>query len=107
MKEILLKEGLSEEELNKNIDMIYKFAYSFSYLQNGINSHIYFLHSNMEIFLLDLFNLIFEIKFYLDYDLKITTENTKDYLKSIFKLINEKLTETDNRNPKYFFMNST
>ena len=106
LKEILLKEGLSEEELNKNIDMIHHFAYSFSYLQNGINSHIYFLHSNVEIFLLDLFNLIFEIKFYLDYDLKITTENTKDYLKSIFKLINEKLTETDNRNPKYFFINN-
>jgi hypothetical protein len=39
----------------------------------------------------------------LDYELKITTENTKDYLKSIFKLINEKITEADDQNSKYFF----
>ena len=104
LKEILLKEGLSEEDLNKNRDNINKFALQFSFLKNGINSHISFYNSNIEIFLLELFNLIFEIKFYLDYDLKIITENTKDYLKSMFKLINEKISEIDEQNQKYFFI---
>jgi len=103
LKEILLNEGLSEEELNNNKNKINKFAQNFSYLQNKIKSNVSFCHSNIEIFILELFNLIFEIKFYLDYDLKITTENTKDYLKSIFKLINDKITETGKQDSKYFF----
>lgn len=46
------------------------------------------------------------LNFYLDYNLKITIENTKDYLKSIFNLINKKILETDKENNKYFFSNN-
>ena len=103
LKQILLNEGISEEEFNKNNQKIYIIVDCFCHLKNEVYQHITFYNSNAKIFFSELFNLIFDMKFYLDYDLKITTENTKDYLKSIFKLINEKLTETNNKNPKYFF----
>ena len=103
LKQILLNEGISEEEFDKNKDKINLIVDSFCNLKNEINNHITFYNSNAQNFLSELFNIIFDIKFYLDYDLKITTENTKDYLKSIFKLINKKLEEIDNKNHKYFF----
>ena len=103
LRQILLDEGISEEEFNKNNNKINFIVDCLCHLQNEMNSHITFYNSNIQNFLLEFFNLIFDIKFYLDYDLKITTENTKDYLKSIFKLINKKLEEIDNTNKKYFF----
>ena len=103
LKQILFNEGISEEEFNKNKKKITFIVDSFCHLKNEITNHVYFCNSNVQNFLSELFNLIFDIKFYLDYDLKITTENTKDYLKSIFKLINHKLVEIDNENQKYFF----
>ena len=104
LKSILLNEGISEEEFNKNKDKINKIVDLFLTLKREIKNHITFFNSNIHKFLLELFNIIFDIKFYLDYNLKIIAENTKDYLKSIFKLINEKLAENSNQNPKYFFI---
>jgi hypothetical protein len=48
----------------------------------------------------EFYNLIFNVKYYLDYNLKITTENTKNYLSSILFLINKKIMED---NPKFSF----
>ena len=100
LKNILKSEGMSEQDLEKNKDKIIKIANEFTILRNGIYDHIYYFDSNAEIFLSEFYNLIFNVKYYLDYNLKITTENTKNYLSSILFLINKKIMED---NPKFSF----
>ena len=106
LNNLLKDEGISEEDLKKKQTKIIKIAEEFNILQNSIYNHASYYDSNAEIFLSEIYNLFFNVKFYLDYNLKITIENTKDYLKSIFNLINKKILETDKENNKYFFSNN-
>jgi len=100
LNDILKSEGISEQDLEKHKAKINKIIHEFTILQNGIYDHIYYFNSNAEIFLSEFYNQIFNVKYYLDYNLKITTENTKNYLNSILSLINKKIMED---NPKFLF----
>lgn len=101
---LLKKEGISENELKENAHKIEKLADNFLDIQSHIYDHITYFDSNAEIFFSEIYNLIFDTKYYLDYNLKITTENIKDYLKSILELIYNKISEDDEHNLKYFFL---
>ena len=103
LKQILLNNNFSNEELQKKKNTIIKIAEEFSFLQNSIYNHVSNLESNADAFMSDLYNLFFNTKYYFDYNLKITIENTKDYLKSVFSLIDKKISENDIENSKYYF----
>ena len=95
--------NFTEEDLEKYRKNIIKIADEFSILQNSIYNHVTNYESNADVFMSDLYNLFFNTKYYLDYSLKITIENTKDYLKSVFNLIDKKISENDLENSKYSF----
>ena len=103
LKTILLDNNFSNEDLEKNKKTINKIEEQFSILQNSIYNHVSNFDSNADVFMSDLYNLFFNTKYYLDYNLKITIENTKDYLKSVFSLIDKKISENDIENSKYYF----
>ena len=103
LKSILMANNYTEQDLEKNKKKIIQIAEEFFFLQNSIYNHVTNYESNADIFMSELYNLIFNTKFYLDYNLKITIENTKDYLNSTLSLIDKKISENDIENSKYFF----
>ena len=100
---LLLLNSFTEEDLEKNVHIINLIASEFFCLKNAIYNHISNRDSNSDVFMSDLYNLIFNTKYYLDYNLKITIENTKDYLKTVLGLIDKKIQETEIENSKYYF----
>lgn len=105
LKDILnSNQNFTEEDLEKTYwKDLNRIAEEFSILQNSIYNHVTNFESNADVLMSDLYNLFFNTKYYLDYSLKITIENTKDYLKSILNLIDKKISENDIENSKYSF----
>ena len=95
--------GYSDYEINKYLDKINKISRKLSFLKEHIYNLSSYVESNEEIFFSEIYELIFNIKYYFDYNLKLITENVKDYLKSIFELIYDKALYYNNEDPKYIF----